>query len=72
MLMYQFKAPHRPWQPDEEFESLFIDGDLPPVNFNDDYNGREAAKKQWMEIENHMNRRDLKIDPPEGLSRYDD
>ena len=72
MLMYQFKAPHRPWQPDEEFKSLFTDGDLPhPVNFNDDYNGREAAKKQWMEIENHMNRRDLKIDPPEGLSRYE-
>ena len=72
ILMYQFKAPHRPWEPDEEFKSLFTDGDLPPpVNFNDDYNGREAAKKQWMEIENHMNRRDLKIDPPEGLSRYE-
>ena len=70
MLMYQFKAPHRPWQPAEEFKSLFTDGDLPhPANFNDDFNGREAAKDQWMEIENHMNRRDLKIPPPEGLSR---
>ena len=70
MLMYQFKAPHRPWQPAEEFKSLFTDGDLPhPANFNDDFNGREAAKDQWMEIENHMNRRDLKISPPEGLSR---
>ena len=70
MLMYQFKAPHRPWQPAEEFQSLFTDGDLPqPANFNDDFKGREAAKDQWMEIENHMNRRDLKISPPEGLSR---
>ena len=70
MLMYQFKAPHRPWEPAEEFKSLFTDGDLPqPANFNDNYDGREAAKEQWMEIENHMNRRDLKIPPPEGLSR---
>ena len=70
MLMYQFKAPHRPWEPAEEFQSLFTDGDLPqPANFNDNYSGREAAKEQWMEIENHMNRRDLKIPPPEGLSR---
>ena len=70
MLMYQFKAPHRPWEPDPEFKNLFIDGDFPhPANFNDDYKGREAAKSQWMEIENHMNRRDLKVPPPEGLSR---
>ena len=72
MLMYQFKAPHRPWQPDEEFNSLFTTGDLPhPINFNDNYTGRRAAKEQWMEIENHMNRRDLKIDPPDGLSKYE-
>ena len=73
MLMYQFKAPHRPWEPAEEFQSLFTDGDLPqPANFNDNYGGREAAKEQWMEIENHMNRRDLKIPPPEGLSRREE
>ena len=72
MLMYQFKAPHRPWEPAEEFQSLFTDGDLPqPANFNDDYKGRIAAKNQWMEIENHMNRRDLQIPPPAGLSRLE-
>ena len=70
MLMYQFKAPHRPWEPAEEFHSLFNDGDFPhPPNFNDDYEGRKAAKDQWMEIENHMNRRDLKIPPPDGLNK---
>ena len=70
MLMYQFKAPHRPWEPAEEFKELFTDGDLPhPANFNDDYKGRKAASEQWMEIENHMNRRDLKVAPPKGLSR---
>ena len=72
MLMYQFKAPHRPWEPAKEFKSLFKDGDLPhPENFNDEYVGREAAKKQWMEIENHMNRRDLKIPAPKGLSKLE-
>lgn len=72
MLMYQFKAPHRPWEPANEFKDLFTDGDLPhPKNFNDDYNGRKAASKQWMEIENHMNRRDLKVTPPSGLSKQE-
>ena len=70
MLMYQFKAPHRPWEPAEEFKTLFTDGDFPhPSNFNDSYEGRKASKDQWMEIENHMNRRDLKIAPPDGLTK---
>jgi arylsulfatase A-like enzyme len=69
LLMYQFKAPHRPWQPDTAFEELFTEGDLPhPPNFNDAYEGRKAASQQWMEIENHMNRRDLKVPPKEKLS----
>ena len=39
MLMYQFKAPHRPWTPNNKFNSLFVD-DLPyPESFNDDYKG---------------------------------
>ena len=70
MLMYQFKAPHRPWEPAEEFQTLFTTEDFPhPPNFNDDYDGRKASKDQWMEIENHMNRRDLKIPPPDGLTK---
>jgi len=70
MLMYQFKAPHRPWEPAEEFQALFTNEDFPhPSNFNDNYQGRIAAKQQWMEIEYHMNRRDLKIPPPAGLNK---
>ena len=70
LLMYQFKAPHRPWDPADEFKSLFTDRDIPqPVNFNDDYAGRKAASQQWMEIENHMNRRDLKVSPKEALDK---
>lgn len=74
MLMYQFKAPHRPWSPAEEFKDLFTDGDLPhPANFNDDYKGRKAASEQWMEIENHMNRKDLKVPAPnsESMTKFE-
>lgn len=68
MLMYQFKAPHRPWEPAPEFQKLFQE-DLPhPANFNDDYKGRKAASRQWMEIENHMNRKDLKVPPKKKLT----
>ena len=69
MLMYQFKAPLRPWTPNSKFDSLFID-DLPyPDSFNDDYEGRLAASENMLEIENHMNRKDLKLTPPKGLSK---
>ena len=69
MLMYQFKAPHRPWTPNSKFDSLFID-DLPyPKTFNDDYKGRLAASENMLEIENHMNRKDLKLAPPKGLNK---
>jgi len=72
MLMYQFKAPHRPWEPADEFKDLFTDGDLPrPANFYDDYKGRKAASEQWMEIENHLNRHDLKITAPKGLKKWE-
>lgn len=69
LLLYQFKAPHRPWKPDPKFQHLFTDKDIPlPKTFNDSYEGRKAAKEQWMEIENHLNRRDLKVPPPTGLT----
>ena len=36
-----------------------------PENFNDDYEGRLAAKSQnMMEIGTHLNRRDMKQIPP--------
>ncbi len=72
MLMYQFKAPHRDWRPDSMYHSLFDDVTFPePDNFNDNYDGRLAASENMMEIENHLNRRDLKQTPPPGLNRGD-
>ena len=72
MLLYQFKAPHRDWKPDSMYKELFNDFDFPtPNTFNDNYAGRLAAKENMMEIENHLNRRDMKQTPPPGLSRRD-
>ena len=69
MLMYQFKAPHRPWEPGPGYEDYLSDVTLPyPATFNDDYKGRKAAKDAWMKIDGHMNRKDVKIKPPSGLT----
>ena len=72
MLLYQFKAPHRDWRPDSMYHTLFQDFDFPtPATFDDDYSGRLAASENMMEIENHLNRRDMKQVPPPGLAHRD-
>jgi len=69
LLLYQFKAPHRPWDPGPGYEKYLDDIKVPhPATFNDNYEGREAAKDAWMRIDGHLNRKDLKIQSPEGLS----
>ena len=69
-LMYHHKAPHRRWMPGPKHANLYEDIDIPePETFNDDYRTRSAAaREQEMTIERHLNDRDLKVDPPEGLS----
>ncbi len=69
-LLFQFKAPHRPWDPDSIYMELFEGVEMPyPETFDDDYSGREmTAGKTMMTIENHLTRRDLKMTPPPGLS----
>ena len=72
MLLYQFKAPHRDWRPDSMYHDLFADFDFPvPASFDDAYDGRIAASENMMEIENHLNRRDMKQIAPAGLGRKD-
>jgi arylsulfatase A-like enzyme len=72
MLLYQFKAPHRDWRPDSMYHDLFVDFDFPvPASFDDAYEGRVAASENMMEIENHLNRRDMKQIAPPGLGRKD-
>ncbi len=69
-LLYQFKAPHRPWNPDSIYLELFDGIELPyPKTFNDDYSGRElTAGNTMMTIEHHLNRNDLKMTPPRDLT----
>ncbi|MHC4637712.1 MAG: sulfatase family protein [Planctomycetota bacterium] len=69
LLMCHHKAPHRSWEPDDKHSSLYEDIDIPtPDTFNDDYQGRSrAAHEQEMTIERHLEKRDLKVKPPEGL-----
>lgn len=55
-LVYQQKAPHRNWMPEEKYYHLFDSVMFPvPSNYFDDYNTRtKAAREQEMEIATHM------------------
>ncbi len=69
-LLYHHKAPHRHWQPDEKHTAMYEDADIPvPQTFDDDWSSRSpAAHQQEMTIEHHLVDRDLKVEPPAGLS----
>jgi arylsulfatase A-like enzyme len=56
-LVYQQKAPHRNWMPEEKYYHLFDSTQFPvPPNFFDDYKTRtSAAGEQEMEIAGDMN-----------------
>lgn len=70
MLMLQYKAPHRNWQPGPDHLTLFDDVTIPePENLFDDYAGRgTAAHTQDMSIEKTMTASDLKLTAPRGLT----
>jgi arylsulfatase A-like enzyme len=70
MLMYHHKAPHREWEPDEKHAKMYDDKDMPlPETFYDKYEHRgTAAKDQDMTIAHTLTRKDLKQDPPPGLT----
>ncbi len=62
-LMMQHKAPHRSWMPALKDLELFNDDEFTlPVNFYDDYTGKEALKVQMLTVKDHMDvRMDFKI-----------
>ena len=68
-LMYEHKAPHRSWEPDDKHAHLYDDVDIPtPPTFDDDYSHRASpAREQKMQIDRDMTKEDLKADPPPGL-----
>lgn len=69
-MMLNYKAPHRPWEPDSVYMNLFDDVEFPyPATFNDDYKGRElTAGESMATIENHLSRGDMKMKAPGGLT----
>ncbi|HLO81613.1 MAG TPA: sulfatase [Chitinophagaceae bacterium] len=56
-LVYQQKAPHRNWMPEDKYYHLFDSTDFPvPANYFDNYDTRtRAAHEQEMEIATDMN-----------------
>ncbi|MGY5354942.1 sulfatase family protein [Wenyingzhuangia sp. IMCC45467] len=68
MMVLQYKAPHRPWEPDTKYEDLWEDVEMPyPATFNDDYEGRELTAGDTEMTMDFFSRRDMKFKEPEGL-----
>ncbi|WP_298511165.1 sulfatase [uncultured Kordia sp.] len=68
MMVLQYKAPHRPWQPDKKYEQLWEDVEMPyPATFNDDYKGRELTAGDTEMTMEYFSRRDMKFEEPANL-----
>ncbi|MGZ3880729.1 MAG: sulfatase family protein [Flavisolibacter sp.] len=71
-LMYQQKAPHRNWMPEDKYYHLFDSTKFPvPANYFDDYATRSrAAREQEMEIATDMHfGYDLKVPVDSNLEK---
>ncbi len=68
-LMSHHKAPHRWWEPNEKYARLFADKKIPePPTLRDDYATRtDAIRKNRQRVFDDLNRRDLKLTPPDHL-----
>jgi arylsulfatase A-like enzyme len=66
MLMCQFKAPHRPWDPAPRFKDLYKDVKIPePPTLLDDYQGRSKQTSMIrMRIGQDFQQRDLQMPIP--------
>lgn len=72
MMILQYKAPHRPWEPDKKYENLWDDIEMPyPDNFNDDYKGRELTAGNTEMTMEHFSRKDMKLKAPSDLKGKD-
>jgi arylsulfatase A-like enzyme len=69
-LMCHHKAPHRPWDPDPKHRAMFAGKHIPePPTLRDDYATRtDAIRECEQKVFADMTRRDLKLEPPAGLS----
>lgn len=68
LMVLQYKAPHRPWEPDKKYDTLWDDIEMPyPKTFNDNYKGRELTAGDTEMTMDYLSRRDMKLDRPNGL-----
>ena len=69
-LMCHHKAPHREWDPDEKHRAMFAGKHIPePETLFDDYATRtDAIRECQQKVFDDLNRRDLKLVPPAGLT----
>lgn len=68
LMVLQYKAPHRPWEPDTKYEKLWDDIEMPyPETFNDDYKGRELTAGDTEMTMDYFSRRDMKLETPKNL-----
>lgn len=70
-MMCHHKAPHRSWEPDEKHRKMFENRHIPePDNLRDDYATRtDAIREQKQSVFRDLDRNDLKLTPPPGLSK---
>ena len=68
--MMHHKAPHRPWEPNDEHKAHFAGQRIPePVTFWDSYATRtDALHENQQSVAADMTNRDLKLKPPDGLA----
>lgn len=68
-LMSHHKAPHRWWEPHPRYVEAFADKHIPePATLRDDYATRSSAlKSNRQRVFRDLNRRDLKLAPPDEL-----
>lgn len=68
LMVLQYKAPHRPWEPDTKYEKLWDDIEMPyPTTFDDDYKGRELTAGDTDMTMDFFSRRDMKYEEPANL-----
>ena len=68
LMVLQYKAPHRPWEPDTKYEMLWDDVEMPyPSTFNDDYKGIELTAGDTEMTMDYFSRRDMKLETPKNL-----
>lgn len=72
LMVLQYKAPHRPWEPDTKYEKLWENVEMPyPVTFNDTYEGRELTAGDTEMTMEYFSNQDMKMAEPKGLEGAD-